>query len=209
MAAGDQLAGLYYAGAAATSFTGGSSLTLAGFATKGKVLLGLGPKGWLVYGLVLTGATIYLAIRGSRAIMEPLERWLDSSTFGRRRRPDAPTFSSLEAEENALVDALYGPVAMEKRFSRRLGRRHYLAELTLFLPGYNARQSRRSVTVNGQPAGALPRMEPAGATFEYKMHLDKRQHPSQANWEVRYRPSPDFESDLTLTVNTPESKAEQ
>ena len=102
---GDTDAGLLYAGSAVTA-----------------VLVGVGPIGGVVLGLVLIGGGMVLSRAGDAVQDSLIEKWLDASSFGRRELPGAPRYATLRFSASFYLEAY---AAMEGNAKAAYGRRRF------------------------------------------------------------------------------------
>jgi len=207
---GDTDAGLWYAGAALTTTVGGAALTYASgaLAAAGAEAAGaaaatalLTPVGWLIVGAVLVAGSIVLSLQGDAAQDTPVERWLDASAFGLHTLSENPAFTALAAEMDALGVALYAPQLMASEWSDRWGFPHYLAEATVYLPGYDLGESHLSILADGLSTAPVHReFHPAGMVARLQHYRSKDLPDEQVIFELRYRPSRAVEAPYSLII---------
>jgi len=163
--------------------------------------------------------SIALAYSGEAAKDDDIEKWLDAGTFGKRERLDAPTYANLSEELDALGYAVHAPKVIETDWKDPLGWPHYRAEARIFLPGYDMTTSHLKVLANGNPVGYdsnnaanhkkacshenylvthIDTSEADGAIAALRHYQPKDGDAVQVLFEVRYRPSRDFEKEYVL-----------
>lgn len=199
-------AGLLYTMSGVTIFAGGSALTY------GTLMLAINPFVGVVViivGLILTGLSLLFRYGAENTVAGPVERWLDSGTFGRRDRDDAVTYDSLQEEQEGLITLLHEPVVLEPNFEIELGFEHNLAEFRIFLPNYRETQYR---LVDGElevveepsefdlkdamghsvyPVDRKP--TPSGLLLTYRHYIDKDEHDKWImDYVAKYAPTKAF-----------------
>lgn len=203
---GDLDAGAHYAASGATLFAGGVILTEVSVALmEGTTLMALGitPMGWLIIGMILVGVSIWLLWEAENATDTAIERWLDAGSFGIHERQDQTPYTSLEEEQEAMVDAFYAPKVLSAEWEDRWGWEDYFAQLELLLPGYHTVDSQLKVTANGKVLGNGELSPGNGGTVsKYKLALPK-ENGSSVTFRISYRPSENFQKTLSLDVTLP------
>ncbi|MDR2625235.1 MAG: hypothetical protein LBC37_02795, partial [Zoogloeaceae bacterium] len=123
--AGNERAGRFYAGAAASLLTGGVMTTAAAVtgakaaaaaAAGASVIVGLSTPllgipiwGWIVAGTLVLGVGVYCLFKGDDARFGPMNYWLDACVFGWGNIPGQKRYPNLEAELKAFHNAAFGP----------------------------------------------------------------------------------------------------
>ena len=199
---GDMDAGLWYASASVMVAAGGVAGTYGGAALLAGTATALfTPIGWIALGFVLLGGSFVLQWTGEAAKDDEIEKWLDACTFRKRRPDDAPVYASLKEEMDALGHAMYAPKQIETDWSYQFTFNNYLAEAVVFLPGYNSRQSHLQVSANGWAITPFEQERQAGGTVVSLRHyVRKTERLDRVVFDIRYRPSEEFDRDYTLSV---------
>ncbi|PTD96294.1 T6SS effector BTH_I2691 family protein [Pseudothauera lacus] len=201
--AGDTDAGLWYAGAAVTAVAGGSAMTHGGamlVAAKGiTVAATLIPAGWLILGVVLIGTALVFTVAGDNDEDTPVERWLDSSSFGLHSLSGSLQHEGLREELDVLSAALYAPQIVNSELSGGFAAPFRTARATVRMPGYHHGISHIAVTVNGHyvdPEPAQPGDNPE--LLRFAVRLPKNGATQEAHFNVRYQPSVEYDAMLEL-----------
>ncbi len=199
---GDTDAGLWYASASAMVTAGGVAGTYGGAALLAGTATALfTPIGWIALGFVLLGGSFVLQWTGEAAKDNEIEKWLDACIFRKRREDDTPVYATLKEEMSALGYAMHAPKQIETDWSKELSFNNYLAEVVVFLPGYDSLSSHLDVTANGTTIVPFEyERQGGGSIVSLRYYVRKSEAIDRVVFKVRYRPSSDFDKDYTLTI---------
>jgi hypothetical protein len=143
-------------------------------------------------------------ITGDAKKDDAIEKWLDACVFGKRERPDAPTYKTIDEELASLGVALHTPALLDTDWEDRWGWPDYRAEAEVFLPGYIDSVSQLQVRANDKHLGPYVRSEGTdGAIAKLSFYLPKSEGVEKVHFKVRYRPDERFEKDYTLDFTVP------
>ena len=151
------------------------------------------------YGGPVGGFTLQWS--GDDAKDDEVEKWLDACTFGKRDRPDAPDYATLDEEMSALGNALYAPKQIETDWSKQFEFNNYLAEAVVFLPGYDNLRSDLDITANGLVIIPLEfDRQGSESIVRLRRYVRKSEGIDTVTFKIRYRPSDAFDKDYKLTI---------
>lgn len=190
---GESDAAQLYAASGLTSMAGFGGVGIAGTVLSGGTAL----IAILVIAVVSAVLSTIFDIWGDSERAGPVERWLDSCAWGKRKMENAITYRSVKEEQEGLFRLIHEPVVIDTDFSINPGGfENYLAEFKIFLPNYNDESYYKLTDEDEEQVYAKGSSEKKehGVLFSYRHFIRKSSHKKHSmKYSAVYAPNHAFE----------------